>query len=69
MFDYEKCIQSISEYKKSTARAYMLRKELIPMTFTFEISNGIYSLTKDIEASYDVESLYRAGKIIFQGLS
>jgi hypothetical protein len=29
----------------------------------------MYSLTKDIEASYDVESLLRAGKIIFQGLS
>lgn len=35
MFDYDKCIHTISEYKKTTARAYMIRKEAIPMTFTF----------------------------------
>ena len=69
MFDYEKCISSISEYKRTTARAYMLRKENIPMTFTFEISNGLYSLTKELESTFDLASLHRAGRVIFQGLS
>jgi hypothetical protein len=48
MFNYEKCIYHISEHKKFTARSHMLQKEMIPMTFTFEVSNGLYSLTKDL---------------------
>lgn len=39
------------------------------MTFTFEVSNGLYALTKDVESTYDAESLKRAGKIVLQGLS
>lgn len=39
------------------------------MTFTFEISNGIYSLSKDTEICYDQKSLHQAGKIIMSGLS
>jgi predicted deacylase len=35
MFSADQCIYKISEHKKSTARAYMLTKEKIPMTFTF----------------------------------
>ena len=34
MFSAEQSIYKISEHKKSTARAYMLTKEKIPMTFT-----------------------------------
>lgn len=69
MFDYEKCISSISEHKRNTARAYMIRKEAVPMTYTFEVSNGLYSLTKELESPFDLASLHRAGIIIFQGLS
>ena len=32
----------ISEKKKNAARAYMLRSEGISMTFTYEVSNGIF---------------------------
>lgn len=69
MFDYEKCISSISEQKRTTARAYMIRKQAVPMTFTFEVSNGLYSLTKQLESAFDRASLHRAGTVIFQGLS
>ena len=42
IFSYQKCLFSISESKKNTGRASMLRKARIPMSFTFEMSNGLY---------------------------
>jgi hypothetical protein len=42
LFDYKKSIFTISSGKKTTGRAFMLRKVKIPMTFTFELSNGLY---------------------------
>ena len=38
------------------------------MTFTFEVSNGLYSLNKYTDATYDIESLHKAGSIICKGL-
>lgn len=35
IFSYRKSIFTISEQKKNTARAYMIRTVKIPMTFTF----------------------------------
>ncbi len=42
IFKYRKSIFTISEAKKATGRAYMLQKMKIPMSYTFEISNGLY---------------------------
>ena len=46
----------------------MINKEHIPMTFTFEVSNGLYALAKDYDTTYDLESLHKAGSIIEKGL-
>ena len=42
IFSYRKSLFTINEHKKSTGRAHMLYKLKIPMTFTFEVSNGMY---------------------------
>jgi hypothetical protein len=42
IFSYKKSIFQVSEHKKTTARAHMLWNIKIPMTYTFEISNGLY---------------------------
>ena len=42
IFNYTKSIFTVSEAKKATGRAHMLWKIKIPMTFTFEVSNGLY---------------------------
>jgi hypothetical protein len=42
IFSYRKSIFQVSEHKKSTGRAHMLWNIKIPMTYTFEISNGLY---------------------------
>jgi len=47
----------------------MLFNEGIPMTYTFEVSNGLYTLGKDVETGFDKQSLLRAGKIIINGLA
>lgn len=54
MFNPSKCIYSISQFKKTTCRAYMLYKENIPMTFTFEVSNGLYHINKHVETTYNL---------------
>jgi hypothetical protein len=47
----------------------MLRVQKVPMTFTFEVSNGLYSLTRETEACFDRKSLLYAGKVVFAGLA
>lgn len=42
IFSYRRSIFEISESKKTTGRAFMLYNMKIPMTYTFEISNGVY---------------------------
>ena len=42
VFSYGKSIFTVSEAKKATGRAHMLWKIKIPMTFTFEVSNGLF---------------------------
>ena len=39
------------------------------MSFTFEISNGIYSISKDSEANLDKKSLLYGGKVLANGLA
>lgn len=67
MFSYNKSIFTISEHKKSTSRANMLLKIGIPMSYTFELSNGIY-LNRDRETKeMEVSDMHRAGRIILEG--
>lgn len=47
----------------------MIRRQGVPMTFTFEVSNGLYALTNELEATFDLPSLHRAGSLILQGFS
>jgi hypothetical protein len=42
IFCYRRSIFTISEHKKNTGRAHMLWKIKIPMTYTFEVSNGLF---------------------------
>ena len=42
MFRYYSCTFRISEFKETTARAVLLRKLMIPFSFTIEASNGSY---------------------------
>jgi hypothetical protein len=42
IFSYLRSIFTVSESKKTTGRAHMLWKIKIPMSFTFEVSNGLY---------------------------
>lgn len=42
LFSYRRSVFSISEHKRATSRANMLWNHRIPMSFTFELSNGLY---------------------------
>jgi hypothetical protein len=42
IFSYFRSIFTVSEAKKATGRAHMLWKIKLPMSFTFEVSNGLY---------------------------
>lgn len=42
MFRYYSCIFKINEFKETTARAVLLRKMNIPLSYTIETSNGSY---------------------------
>ena len=42
MFRYHSCVFKVSECKLATARAILLRKINIPLTYTIEASNGFY---------------------------
>lgn len=68
IFSYRKSIFTISESKKTTGRAYMLRNLKIPMTFTFEISNGIYENEKKTDILLNKAILNDAGKVVVDGL-
>ena len=48
MFRYYSCSFRISQCKVTTARAVLLRKLMIPLSYTIEASNGFY---------YDVDQL------------
>lgn len=54
MFRYYSCIFKINELKSTTARAVLLRKLGIPLSYTIETSNGFffdYENLKDIAYS------------------
>lgn len=42
MFRYYSCSFKISYFKEATARAVLLRKLMIPFSYTIEASNGSY---------------------------
>lgn len=42
MFRYYSCSFKINEFKETTARAVLLRKLYIPLSYTIETSNGSY---------------------------
>jgi hypothetical protein len=42
MFRYHSCVFKVSECKLATARAILLRKINVPLTYTIEASNGFY---------------------------
>lgn len=42
MFRYYSCSFKVSECKNTTARAILLRKLEIPLSYTIETSNGFY---------------------------
>jgi hypothetical protein len=51
MFRYYSCIFKINEFKETTARAVLLRRLAIPLSYTIETSNGSYfdyELLKDV---------------------
>jgi hypothetical protein len=51
MFRYYSCSFKINELKETTARAVMLRRLNIPLSYTIETSNGCYfdyELLKDV---------------------
>jgi hypothetical protein len=46
----------------------MLWNIRIPMTFTFEISNGLYETKEERNAQLTKEIIIESGKAIFRGL-
>ena len=68
IFSYKKSIFTINEHKKTTGRAFMLKKLKIPMTFTFEISNGIYENDKKVDILLNKSILLESGSVILRGL-
>ena len=68
IFSYQRSIFTVSEHKKTTGRAHMLYKLKIPLTFTFEISNGLFQ-TKTTRNNALTENILRtAGAQLAQGL-
>lgn len=61
IFSYRRSIFQISQTKKTTGRAYMLYDIKIPMTYTFEISNGVYETKQDKHILLKRQSLILAG--------
>ena len=65
MFRYYSCIFKISSFKVTTARAIMLRKLMIPCSYTIEASNGSYydrEILKDIP--FNIDSWMKMGEKI-----
>ena len=46
----------------------MLRNMKIPMTFTFEVSNGLYENEEKADVKFNKNLLNEAGKIVMDGL-
>ena len=67
IFSYKNSIFSISEHKKTTARAHMLWKMKIPMSFTFEVSNGLYDDKKKQTQMLTRSTLLEAGGAVYDG--
>ncbi len=42
MFRYHSCVFKVSECKLATARAILLKKISVPLTYAIEASNGFY---------------------------
>ena len=59
VFSYKRSIFTISEAKKATGRAHMLCKIKVPMTFTFEVSNGLFE-SKETRNNPFSEKILRA---------
>jgi hypothetical protein len=69
IFSYRRSIFEISESKKTTGRAFMLYNMKIPMTYTFEISNGVYETKEDKSILLNRQSLLLAGETVYKGFS
>ena len=67
IFSYQKSIFHVSESKRTTGRAYMLWTAKIPMTYTFEISNGLYETKDNKSIQLDQQALNLAGEIVCKG--
>ena len=71
MFRYYSCIFKINEFKESTARAVLLRRLGIPLSYTIETSNGSYfdyELLKDVPYSLTLwrEMGMKVGSALFE---
>ena len=69
MFRYYSCIFKISEVKATTARAIMLRKLNVPLSYTIETSNGSYfDYTQLTDVPYTAQKWTQMGQAIAQAL-
>ena len=69
MFRYHSCIFKVSNCKISTARAILLRKINVPLTFTIEASNGFYHDREKLESrAFLLEDWVKMGEAIGRGL-
>ena len=68
IFSYYKSVFQISEHKRTTGRAHMLWNIKIPMTYTFEISNGLYDTKEKKNIQLNADSMLDSGKAIYRGL-
>ena len=69
MFRYYSCIFKISDFKVTTARAILLRRLNVPLSYTIETSNGSYfdyNTLKDIP--YTPEKWLEMGKAVGEAL-
>ena len=64
LFSYRRSVFSISEHKRATSRANMLWKHRIPMSYTFELSNGLYEGPDRSVNLLSLEDMYRAGRLV-----
>ena len=70
MFRYYSCIFKISDFKVTTARAILLRRLNVPLSYTIETSNGSYfdyECLKDVP--YNVEKWLQMGAAVGEALN
>jgi hypothetical protein len=67
IFNYRRSVFTVDNGKKNTGRAHMLWKLNIPMSFTFEVSNGLYETKANKMLPLTENHLLELGQAILQG--